>query len=62
MLSVQVRSGEQVVRTLSLAQFLGAQVMPTAMFVEEAIVRFNLARVCAGEPERAALVKIPTLH
>ena len=59
MLNVQVRNGaQQVVRTLSLAQFLGAQVMPTAMFVEDAIVRFNNIRAQAGEAERAALVRV----
>ena len=60
MLSVQVKSGEQVVRVLSPAQFLGAQVMPTAMFVEEAIIRFNKTRKEAGSSEQAVLVR--TLH
>lgn len=62
MLSIQVRSGEQVVRVVSPAQFLGAQVMPTAMFVEEAILRFNRVQAEAGAPERAMLVRAPVLH
>lgn len=62
MLSVQVKSGERVVRVVSPAQFLGAQVMPTAMFVEEAIVRFNRVQTEAGAPERAALVRESVLH
>jgi len=61
MLSVHVKSGEAV-RIVSLANFLGAHVMPTAMFVEEAIVRFNSAKAAAGEPERAVLVKERVLH
>jgi hypothetical protein len=62
MLSVQVRSGAQVLRVLSPAQFLGAQVMPSAMFVEDAIIRFNAVQAEVGAPERALLVRAPVLH
>jgi hypothetical protein len=62
MLQVQVSSAQQV-RVLSLQQFLGAQVCPTAMFVEEAIVRFNSRAHAEGAEERATLIRVPvTIH
>ncbi len=60
MLAVQVTVGAEVVRTMTLEQFLGAQVCPTAMFVEEAVVRFNTRQAAAQQPERARMVR--TLH
>lgn len=53
MLKIQVNVGSQV-SFLSVAQFLGAGDAPCAMFVEEAINRFN-----ASHPDQQAkLVKV----
>lgn len=57
MLAVQVSVGAQVVRVESVEQFLGAQVCPSAMYVEEAIVRFNSRQQTSEQPERAQLLR-----
>lgn len=57
MLAVQVSVGAQVVRVESVEQFLGAQVCPSAMYVEEAIVRFNSRQQATEQPERAQLLR-----
>lgn len=61
MLTVRVVKGEAV-KTMTVPAFLGAGVVaPTAMYVEEAILRFN--KLHAAEGECAALVKVlPVLH
>lgn len=58
MLAIQVSVGAQVVRVQSVEEFLGAQVCPSAMYVEEAIVRFNSRQQAAEQPERAAMVRV----
>jgi hypothetical protein len=57
MLQVQVKNGVQVVGTFSVQQFLKADQAPCALFVEEAINRFNTTKANANEPERAVLVR-----
>lgn len=58
MLAVQVTVGAQVIRVESVEQFLGAQTCPSAMYVEEAVVRFNARQQAAEQPERAAMVRV----
>lgn len=60
MLAVQIRVGAEVVRTETIERFLGAQVCPSAMYVEEAVVRFNARQQAAEQPERAQMIR--TLH
>jgi hypothetical protein len=60
MLAVQIKVGAEVVRVESVEKFLGAQICPSAMYVEEAVVRFNARAQAAEMPERAVMIR--TLH
>ena len=58
MLNVQVVAGGAVVNVMSLAKFMGADVMPCAMYAEAAINKFNDAQIVAGINQVAQLVKV----
>jgi hypothetical protein len=58
MLNVQVVAGGAVVNVMSLAKFMGADQMPSAMYAEAAINKFNDQQVQAGIDQVAQLVRV----